>query len=351
MSSIPALEPRNSDAVRDAFAAWLANLAGRDVDILSIEPLTGGMDNFVYAVTLAHGTQPSGWPREVVVRICPSIDRYDHLLGESALQQKCFEAGFPAAHVLATIAPTEWAIGHPAQVTAKASGMNVLEVVKSAPQKIALVIRLQAAQHAALHRLDRSTFADVPLRRSIADHRLGDVEREVRNGHIEFTEPLRRIRRAVDHLPPVGDDLAVCHGDFHPLNVLVDCESEPMCLTVIDWTDATIDDRHGDVARTVTLLRVAAIAAGSTGERIALRIIGPIFSRMYLRAYRQHRSVDNDRLRVYEAVHLLNGLAQIAGLANPAVASASAGQEFHPSLITMLERRLERALSAIEHLC
>lgn len=57
-----------------------------------------------------------------------------------------------------------------------------------------------------------------------------------------------RLMKALDALPS-GD--AVCHGDFHPGNVL---ESGSR-LVVIDWMTATRGDPAADVARTWLLLR------------------------------------------------------------------------------------------------
>ena len=42
----------------------------------------------------------------------------------------------------------------------------------------------------------------------------------------------------------------VCHGDFHPLNVVVN--QEHAC--VLDWTDAGLGPREADVSRTLLLI-------------------------------------------------------------------------------------------------
>ena len=51
---------------------------------------------------------------------------------------------------------------------------------------------------------------------------------------------------------PEGDRL--CHGDFHPVNVLGDA-SQPL---VIDWPDASCGDPAADVCRSYLLLRLYA---------------------------------------------------------------------------------------------
>ena len=306
------------------------------------------MDNFVYSISLSGDDIPGGWPAKMVLRIRPAASGYEHLVGESAIQQHCFELGYSAARVLATIAPTEWRLGHPAQLTAFATGTNLLDAIKTMPRQVRSLMRSLATKHVELHRLDPHAFDSLPPRRTIAEHRLGDVEREIARGDATFVKALERVRVALKKQAMNTDDFSVCHGDFHPLNVLVDLPGGADTMTIVDWTDATLDDRHADLARTVTLLRVAAIAAGSTVDRVALRILGPILAHMYLRAYIGLREVDRDRLRAFEAVHLLGGLAQIASLSNPNVESASAGQTFHPSVLKLLGRRLDRTLKSFE---
>lgn len=57
-------------------------------------------------------------------------------------------------------------------------------------------------------------------------------------------------RRAVlDRLDALPDGDRVCHGDFHPFNVMVDGAT----LTIIDWPDATCGPPAADVARTYLL--------------------------------------------------------------------------------------------------
>jgi thiamine kinase-like enzyme len=101
----------------------------------------------------------------------------------------------------------------------------------------------------------------------------------------------------------------ICHGDFHPRNLLVDAGT----VWVIDWTDAGIGDRHGDIARTEWLFRFAAVALNSeAGSAVnqALRAM----SRDYLPSYRRELPVDAARLRLWMPLqHLDAWAAAVAG--------------------------------------
>jgi Phosphotransferase enzyme family len=58
-----------------------------------------------------------------------------------------------------------------------------------------------------------------------------------------------KIATALDLLPPVTK-VALCHGDFHPKNVLMG----PKGPVVVDWFDVSRGEAMGDIARTSLLL-------------------------------------------------------------------------------------------------
>ena len=148
---------------------------------------------------------------------------------------------------------------------------------------------------------------------------------------------MRALER-VDRLAPRLDGAApsLCHGDLHPLNVLVDGER----ASVIDWTDAGMGDRPGDVARTALLFRVAAVAATSRAERGVLHALAPLLARRYLRAYARHLPLDPARLRLWEPVHLLHGWAQLE-------AGDERSQDVSPVLGTWLRQRFEQRMAEL----
>ena len=99
----------------------------------------------------------------------------------------------------------------------------------------------------------------------------------------------------------------VCHGDFHPLNVMVDGER----ASVIDWTDAGLGPRETDVARTALIFHIAAVAANSAVERAVLKVAGPRLSRRYLKTYEAGSRLDPTRMRMWEVLHGVHGWAQV----------------------------------------
>jgi aminoglycoside phosphotransferase (APT) family kinase protein len=220
---------------------------------------------------------------------------------------------------------------------------NVLSAPWSARRRMAQL----AALHTRLHAIDPTGF---PTDDDLLDRRLQSVRRTADElDDADLRDGLLQIGRIADRLRAA--EAAVCHGDFHPLNVVVSAAD----AAVIDWTDAGVGDRHGDVARTLLLFELAAVAASNRLERTALRAVGPLLGRWYRHSYAASLALDDARVALWRPVHLLHGWSQVRGLhagqfdrdidadeARPAPAVRVA-----PGLADELRRRFEVAMAAI----
>jgi aminoglycoside phosphotransferase (APT) family kinase protein len=339
--AVDAATLRDSQAVAAAVAEWATNRFNGPVEVVAASALTGGMDNFVHALRLGGDGLPLEWRAELVVRVSPAADRSAIARTETEIQNWCAASGYPAARVLALL-DKDWRFGVPAQIAERAPGTTMLDAMTSSPTRIPTLIRRLAELHAQLHMLSCDSWPVPEARACNAPRRLALVRTRVENGDLAIAPALARVDRALAALTAAPE--VVCHGDFHPLNVMIDTTGRAV---VIDWTDVALDDRHCDVARTTAVLRSAAVAGGSSIERVLLAVAGPVLAFAYLRAYRRLLPVDRDRLRRWEAVHLVNGWAQIASLEDTDIASASAGQTFPRWLLRSLQRRLDRTLRRV----
>lgn len=92
-------------------------------------------------------------------------------------------------------------------------------------------------------------------------------------------EPQRaQALRLLETLP---DGRSLCHGDFHPGNVLISARGP----VVIDWVTASLGSPWADVARTSLLLTVGVKAAGDMVSP-AIRVLSGLFHRAYLSRYK-----------------------------------------------------------------
>jgi aminoglycoside phosphotransferase (APT) family kinase protein len=195
--------------------------------------------------------------------------------------------------VPAPLGRVEWQ-GRPGIVLERLDGQSMLAEIASRPWRVLELAMLSGRVHAEVHALrGPSELPDLrdELRRRIAG---------------EASIPLGLSRAALDELDRLPEGDALCHGDFHPDNVLL-CASGP---AVIDWPNATRGDACGDFARTVLMLRVGAPAPG------APRLIrwaqwtgrGP-FMRAYVRGYRETRRHDDALVRRWQLVRAVDRLA------------------------------------------
>jgi aminoglycoside phosphotransferase (APT) family kinase protein len=149
----------------------------------------------------------------------------------------------------------------------RVEGRSMLEEFRARPWRIFRIAVTLAELHAAMHK------CEVP-------------------GLPPFSAVLEKRVRGLDGLPdatketvlvllarlPEGN--AVCHGDFHPDNVLL-TERGPI---ILDWMTATEGNPLGDVARTSLILQMAGPPPGQRGG-LLLRLGARLANRIYLRRY------------------------------------------------------------------
>jgi aminoglycoside phosphotransferase (APT) family kinase protein len=120
----------------------------------------------------------------------------------------------------------------------------------------------------------------------------------------------RRLERKIQAAEPLPPDLkdaalkalarlpqanAVCHGDFHPDNVLLTARGP----VVIDWPDATRGHPLADVARTSLLMRLGGLPPGAA-RRWLIQALRTSFHTAYLRRYFQLRPGSRELLAAWQ---------------------------------------------------
>jgi aminoglycoside phosphotransferase (APT) family kinase protein len=115
----------------------------------------------------------------------------------------------------------------------------------------------------------------------------------------------------VAHRPRDPARLAVCHGDFHPFNILHD---GTRVTGVLDWPNALVAEPAYDVASTLVILRDAPIALSEAPAAIRwlVRLGRRLLVRRYLTGYRRRRPLDQRALRYYEAASCMRGMVRAA---------------------------------------
>lgn len=149
-------------------------------------------------------------------------------------------------------------------------GPSLLNQLGRMPWKAGPYARLLASLHAQVHQV--SAPADLETQREWARGGIPDTDKLSK-------ETKERVLHLLDSMPD-GDRL--CHGDFHPGNIIA-TNRGPI---IIDWMTASKGTASGDVARTSIILEAAQTPEG-TPMRGLLEWVRKSFLATYLKTYFQ----------------------------------------------------------------
>jgi aminoglycoside phosphotransferase (APT) family kinase protein len=176
-------------------------------------------------------------------------------------------------------------MGRPGLIMERIDGPDLLTLVGRRPWTVFRVARICGEVHAQLHEVQAP--------------RVIPSLREALKRRIETASPLPQhlAELALGALDGLPDGDALCHGDFHPANILL-AGDEPV---LIDWTNATRGDATADVARTRLILGLGEPPPGTSSVLRALTHVGRnLMLSQYLRSYRRLRPLDMSAVKRWE---------------------------------------------------
>jgi aminoglycoside phosphotransferase (APT) family kinase protein len=344
------VDPRQPDEIAVATLRWIrGNIDGAAGASWtgSLTSSDAGLSTFIWFGQLVGDDLPDAFRTPLALRVFGDVTEDETLARESTVMGFVAAHGYPAPVPLAAVpSGAENPVGLPWVILPKVPGDLLLAVISRAPWAALARVRELASLQARLHAI---SSADCPLpdAGSLVDRWFALRSPEIEGiGDARANAVLAALRQKRDVVRT--EERVVCHGDFHPLNVLSERRAGAWHHVVIDWTDAVIGDRHFDVARTLALFRVAAIAANTKAERIGLGAAAPGLVRTYRRAYERVHPLEPDRLSYWSAVHLLRGWAQITQLHDGAYESSRATGDAVPlSVADVMLERAERAVATL----
>jgi Ser/Thr protein kinase RdoA (MazF antagonist) len=179
------------------------------------------------------------------------------------------------------------------------AGVPMGRRMETRPWTLVHLSRRLAELHAQMHEV--AGIAGLPPQRA-------RIERKV--GAARGLEPALR-QRVLAALAEMPDGDRLCHGDFHPWNVIVSGTR----TTVIDWIDATCGNPLVDVARTSVIL--AGVAAMTDLVTWWDRLFVPWVHRLYLRRYFELRPGGEEEVRAWLPIAAAARMSEdIPGLAS-----------------------------------
>ena len=204
-----------------------------------------------------------------VVKVMRSANQEARVRREAAALQALADRG----RLTPAFVDTSEVDGRPALVSERVSGDDLLTRLSKKPWLVLKVASTLGRAHATMH--------DQPAPDTLPDLR-DELARRIESAK---ALPAHHATAALERLwvLPAGDRL--CHGDYHPQNVLGTLK-EPV---IIDWGDASRGAPTADVARTLLLLRIGELPPDTPAPMRALTAVGRgILARRYLAVYRHH---------------------------------------------------------------
>ena len=175
------------------------------------------------------------------------------------------------------------------------AGQSLLNELATKPWNVVKYGRLLAKLHLQIHTVKAPTNLE--------------TQREWATGGIPTSERLPKDIRAriLQLLTTLPDGNTLCHGDFHPGNIII----TPSGPVIIDWMTVSKGLASGDVARTSTILEAAQAPEG-TPLRWLLEWIRKMFLATYLKTYLQLDPNIKASLAGWQAVMAANFLADVS---------------------------------------
>jgi aminoglycoside phosphotransferase (APT) family kinase protein len=300
MTESPAPSPED---VSSSLRQWLAGkFPGEVTDVEAPVRVTGGFDFWTYGLRFGGAGLPAQWTAPLIARIPAAAERFALLERECRLQAWIAARGYPAPPLLELLAPGAL-LDSPVMVMQRVAGTRMDQLIAATPSGIPGLAAQLAAAQAALHRLPVPDWAQAEPGWTLADKRLELTRYLVADG---LRGPLAEALEQAEQIVPLLQvpQPVICHGDFHPRNLLVDADT----VWVIDWTTAGIGDRHGDIARTEWTFRFAEVTVDGATEGAVSQALSAL-SRHYLPSYRRHGPIDEARLRLWMPVQNLDAWA------------------------------------------
>ena len=182
------------------------------------------------------------WGDDQVLKLFYEGQALDWIKEEARISRLVYETGV-ATPAVGDVIEVE---GRHGIIYGRVHGTSMLTELSSSPWKVFQSAKMLAKLHASMH---EKKVTSLPSQRQNLQHSIQSAS--------ALTEQKKStILKVLDSLP---DDHRLCHGDFHPDNIVVSAHG----AMVIDWTTASQGSPLADAARTSLILQMGELPPGA----------------------------------------------------------------------------------------
>lgn len=306
-----------------------------------LQPVSGGFDTAIFGFEL-NDAPPAAYGH-LILRLGREGSYPPRFALEAMTQNALADMGYPVPRVL--VLETDTApLGGPFLVmrrlygrplgqglAAFAVGASIADRLKNLarlPATFSAINRTWVEMQVRLHQLPvegllrAAASAGIDERMLTFDGQLARLATLVESGGLTALMPAVSWLQA--NRPDDRGSPSICHGDFHPLNIMADGDT---VTGVIDWANVVIAAPEMDVASAVANIATLPIKA-PPAMQLPLRFLIATLLRRYVAAYRALRPLDETRFRYYQ---VFRAMVQLRPAASAVLAGRTGGGAFHSS--------------------
>ena len=244
-------------------------------------------------VGLGRTAEVLSWNKNQVLKLFRDGWSLSSVKWEENVARKIYEAGLPVPTVFGIVELN----GRHGIIYERVDGPSMQSLLIAKPDKIEHFADMFAKLHSQMHSVE---LTGLPSQRQ-------RLERKIHNA-----EPLPDNRKngALRALRKLPDGNVVCHGDFHPDNILMSSRGP----VIIDWNDATQGNSHADIARTLLLLQQGDPLQPVDIDKEQISSMRSSFIDTYLKSYMKTRPIPLEKVELWRlpvtAARLSEGIKQ-----------------------------------------
>ncbi|MDA1280553.1 MAG: phosphotransferase [Chloroflexi bacterium] len=339
--------PENLTALTEELEQFLQAKLGDRVSITGdLKRLQGGFDTDTFAFDVVNA--PNEIPSNLVLRLFRSARESGRVARESTIQNAGHAAGHPVA-VVPVDSLNHFLIDRPFMLMELLPG-SPLGTLLDDDQLVSRLPEIMARLQLGIHRLDSAglraklTGSGVDPDQMTPTIMLAAItELAESTGASDLMEINNWLRV---QWPEQPDSPTICHGDFHPNNVLFD---DGKVTGIVDWGNVKFTHPEFDVAITHLTMSLGPMDM-EPSQRMAIQPMIDHILEEYLRSYRNQQPISDELLGYYGALRSAHAYARVvagkSGIDSRHVAHEGYAWG-HPLLFSMISKVIETTTGII----